>query len=295
MAGQQVATPRFHSSVSINIEQRQGQVILLYLLFAVLLFADRWWNGMLLSQLYPSFFVTPLNISTWLLMFTDIHNLFIRHHSLCVIADLLLIGLPCVYVFLHFKQYKWAKVFVAWVMLFFNFIYATCFVIYPSNSIEGHLGWMLFPIVLACSRPFDFGLALQFIRYFFLFFFASAGVWKLRSGGIFNPDEMSGILLYQHTPLLVISPESFLSEMYYWLIQHPVVGYLLYLAAAVMELFFIVGFFTRRYDKLLILLFVLFLLFDILVMQIKYWEVAFLTIPLFFSGNGGLFDIKKPV
>lgn len=294
MERQQLSAPRFGSSVSINIEQQQGQVILLYFLFAILLFADRWWNGMLLSQLYPSFFIEPLNVSTWAVMFTDVHKLFIRYHSLCVMADLMLIGLPCLYVFLHFKQHRRAKIFVAWVMLLFNFVYATCYTIYPSNSIEGHLGWMLFPVVLVCSRSFDFSLALQFIRYFFLFFFASAGIWKLRGGGVYNPDEMSGILLYQHTPLLVISPQSFLSEMYYWLIQHPLIGYLLYLAATVMELFFIIGFFTRRYDKILILLFVLFLLFDVLLMQIKYWDVAFLTIPLFFSGRGGLFDIKKP-
>lgn len=284
MEWQRVTTGRFGASVSLDGDRKWvDKVIVLYLLFTILLIADRWFNGMLLSQLFPPFFVTPLNLSTWGVMYTGVHQLFIKYPAVCLIADLLLLFLPLSYGALHFMGYQRIKVAVGWIILVFNFVYAQCYAVFPSNSIEGHIGWILFPLVLTSSNLFNYKVSLQFIRYFFLFFFASAGIWKLRNGGVFNIEQMSGILLYQHTTLLVTSPGSFLARLYYWLAQHTIVGYLFYAAATLLELFFIVGFFTYRYDRLLIILFFIFLLGDIVLMQIKYWEVIYLVIPLFFS------------
>lgn len=265
--------------------KQQTNVIYLYLLVTLLLFADRWWNGMLLSQLQPAFFVTPMNVSVWALMFTGIHETFINNQPACLFADVMLIGLPIVYTVLHVKQLTRAKIAVGCCILLFNFIYAQCYVLYPSNSIEGHVGWILFPLVLICHRLTNFSLALQAIRFVFLFFFVSAGIWKIRNGGIFNPEQMTGVLLLQHSQLLVTAPSSFLAEMYYWFIHHPTIGYLLYLAATLLELFFIVGFFTKKTDRWLLLLFFIFLLADVLIMRIKYWEIMHLAIPLFFSNK----------
>ncbi|MBX2922672.1 MAG: hypothetical protein KF746_10810 [Chitinophagaceae bacterium] len=281
------AGSRLHSTVSTDAiaGRLQTRIIYLYLFVSVLLFADRWWNGMLLSQLHPSFFITPMNVTVWALMFTGIHELFISSHTACLCADLLLIGLPILYTILHTKHYVKAKIITGCCILVFNFVYAQCYTLYPSNSIEGHIGWMLFPIVLICHKLVNFSFALQVIRFIFLFFFASAGIWKIRNGGVFNPEQMSGVLLLQHSQLLVTAPSSFLAEMYYWLINHPVTGYLLYLAATLLELFFIIGFFTKKADRLLLILFFIFLIADIWVMRIKYWEVMHLAIPLFLSGR----------
>ncbi|MBX3255360.1 MAG: hypothetical protein KF862_14560 [Chitinophagaceae bacterium] len=279
------ATGRFHSAVSIPAiaYRQQTKVIYMYLFVSLLLCADRWWNGMLLSQLQPAFFVTPMNVTAWALMFTGIHELFMNNQPACLFADLLLVAFPVMYTLLHIKQYAKAKIMLGGCMLVFNFVYAQCYTLYPSNSIEGHIGWMLFPVVLMCHRLTDFSFALQVIRFVFLFFLATAGVWKIRNGGIFNPGQMSGVLLLQHSQLLATAPSSFLAEIYYWLISHPAVGYLLYLAATLLELFFIVGFFTRKADRWLLLLLFIFLITDILVMRIKYWEIMHLAIPLFFS------------
>lgn len=288
------ATGRFNIIASEHTvaQRQQTNVIYLYLLITLLLFADRWWNGMLLSQLQPAFFVTPMNVSAWALMFTGIHNLFINNQSACLIADIVLLGLPMLYTVLHIKQLTRPKIVAGYCLLLYNFIYAQCYVLYPSNSIEGHIGWILFPLVLICQRLTSFSLALQAIRFVFLFFLASAGIWKIRNGGIFNPEQMSGVLLLQHSQMLVTAPSSFLSEIYYWLIQHPIAGYMLYLAATLLELVFIVGFFTRKADRWLLLLFFVFLLADMFIMRIKYWEVMHLAIPLFFT-NKAIMKIEE--
>lgn len=281
------ATCGFSNTVSINenLYKQQKQVILLYLLITVLFFGDRYANGMLLTQIQPAFFVVPMDVTAWGLMYTGVHRLFMESRAACIIADSLLILLPVIYTVLAFNNKVKAKRICGWCILIFNFVYALCYVLYPSNSIEGHVGWMLFPVVLIFHDLVNFSFALHFIRYFLLFFFASAGIWKIRNGGVFNVQEMSGILELQHAPYLVTSPEAFFTRLYYWLMQHPVVGYLLYLSAAVIELSFIVGFFTLRFDRLLLVLVFIFLITDVLIMRIKYWEILCLTIPLFFSNK----------
>ena len=281
------AAGRFKPAVSIgeNAYQQQKQVIVLYLAITILLFADRYINGMLLTQVQAAFFVAPMNVTTWGLMYSGIHKLFIESKSACIIADCLLILLPVVYAILFFLATVKATIVCGWAVLIFNFVYAQCYTIYPSNSIEGHIGWMLFPVALICHNLINFSFVLHFIRYFFLFFFASAAIWKIRSGGVFNIDEMSGILLYQHTPFLVTSPESFFSKVYYWMVQHPLAGYVFYLSATMLELFFITGFFTLKLDRWLLLLLFLFLFADVFIMRIKYFEVLYLASPFLFSNK----------
>ncbi|MBX3239941.1 MAG: hypothetical protein KIT80_21840 [Chitinophagaceae bacterium] len=265
------------------IRRQQTRVIYLYLLITILLFFDRWLNGMLLTQLQPSFFVNQMNVTMWGQMLTGIHEVFINNPNACKWADALLLLLPLVYTALHLKNKVSLKLATGLGILIFNFVYVQCYVVYPSNSIEGHIGWLIFPVVLLCHNPVKFSLALRFIRYALLYFFVSAGLWKIRNAGLFYPDQMSATILYQHTALLVTAPDSFLSSAYYWLAGHSVISYLLYLAATLLELAFVIGFFTVKADKILLLLFFVFMITDILVMRIKYWEISYLIIPLFFS------------
>jgi hypothetical protein len=84
---------------------------------------------------------------------------------------------------------------------------------------------------------------------------------------------MTGVLLYQHADLLSTSPAFWQSQIIEWLIHHQFIGYALYIMATVLELIFIVGFFTKKYDNLLIVGFIIFLMFDHLIMRIPYYEV----------------------
>src|SRR5215218_3306778 len=85
------------------------------------------------------------------------------------------------------------------------------------------------------------------LRYFFLFFFASAALWKFYQGGIFNTQQMSGILLMQHKEFLVFAPDYWYTQLIYWIVRHPLAGYSLYVTATALELSFLVGFFAKKY------------------------------------------------
>jgi hypothetical protein len=239
----------------------------------------KWFNGLWLWQAEPSFIYLRQDLVTWLFMQTGLHQWLLNNPQGWVLADLLFYSMPLIYLVIY--RYKNnASTVVVIIMLLVNWCYVQCYTLYPINSIEGHIAWLLFPVVFIPRKEKTFILLFEGLRYFLLFFFASAAVWKFVQGGIFNFSEMSGILLYQHNQFLTNSPGYWQTDMYLWLIQHQYVSWLLYLSATILEACFIIGFFTKKYDRLLALLFIIFVLMDWLIMRIPYFEIGALMLPL---------------
>lgn len=255
------------------------KIIILYCLIFYILMIYKLFNGMFLFQLQPSLFYTRFDIFTWLFMQTGLHQWLLNNQAGWIIADALFYMMPLIYLLVYKYKTSLAGT-TAIVMLLVNWCYIQCYTLYPSNSIEGHVGWLLFPVAFLAEKPKTFALLFDGLRYFFLFFFFSAAIWKITQGGIFNIDQMSGILLSQHIQQLTNSPEYWQSKLYFWLINHPFISYLLYLSAILSEFMFIIGFFTRKYDKWLAAIFIIFLAADHLIMRIPYYEVAALLLTL---------------
>ena len=160
----------------------------------------------------------------------------------------------------------------AFIMLFINWIYIQCYTLYPTNSITLYTAWLIFPAVFLVKDEKLFYLLFKGLRYFFLYFFFSAGIWKIVNGGAFNPLQMSGILLDQHKEILASTAQWWMKSLIVWLIAHTTLSYALYVSVTCMELMFGIGFFTRKYDNLLAVIYILFLLADHLIMRIPYYE-----------------------
>lgn len=227
-------------------------------------------------QTQPLFFYVRQDLFTWVFMQTRIHLWLLGHPARWILADVLFYTAPLCY-YLGYRlgpRYSWIT---AGYLLTIHWCYIQCYTLYPAGpSIQGFIGWLLFPILLLSTGEETFAFLWKGLRYFFLFFFASAGIWKFVQGGIFNGMQMSAILAAQHVDLLASSPESLQAHVFTWLINHPAVSYGLYAGAAALELSFITGFFTRRYDRVLAGVFVVFLLADYLLMHIDYSD----TLPL---------------
>ena len=104
--------------------------------------------------------------------------------------------------------------------------------------------------------------------------FVSAAILEDRQGhGFRRPGDRAIILLLQHIDLLSGDCQTGLCRFYAWLIGHPAIAQSLYIGAVLMESVFIVGFFTRRFDRLLLALAILFVAADLLVMRIPYWTM----------------------
>lgn len=245
-----------------------------YFVCFVLSYAWLFFNGLVLHQLKPVFFINRLDISLNILFLTGLQKAVIQNYSLQVLLDILYLLFPLILLFtINSKK----QVYAAITVCVYNFIYALILSSFSSLSIEGFTGWILLPLLFIFISVKGFYYVLHCLRYIFLIMFFSAGIWKLRAGGVFNIEEMSGILLKQHAAYITQLPNDWFSYWIHFLVIHFKTAYFLYLASTLAELVFVVGFFTKKFDKLLIVLFLLFIIFDFVLMRINYFSwVAFL-------------------
>lgn len=227
-------------------------------------------NGMLLSQVQPVFIYDTFDAFTWLFMQTGIPQWLLQSRQF-LLFDALYYTAPLALLLAAYTKPP-AMIIAAVYLLLVNWIYLQCYSLFPISSITIYIAGFLFPVLFLANTETTFLLLFAGLRYFFLYFFCSAGVWKIVQGGVFNPLQLSAILLEQHKELLTSSPRYWLSQWYQWLIEHHLVSYALYLLVDVMELSFIVGFFTRRFDRLLLSFYLLFLFANHLIMRIPYYE-----------------------
>lgn len=263
-------------------ETQRGNFIRLWVLVFYILAFIKWLQGLWLYQFAPFMFNTRFDGVSWLFMQTGLHRWLLLHAWGQIGMDLLFYACPLLYFFVWRKNPEKAH-WVAWVWLIINWVYVQAYTLFPTNSIEAHTAWLLFPLLFCARSLTSFNLLLQGLRYFFLYFFCSAAVWKLVQGGAFEPLQMSAILMEQHKEFLVTSPHNLHADLLYGLINHPNLSFALYWFGIVVEAVFVTGFFTRRFDKWLAGLFILFLLFDYLVMRIPYFEVMPLLLTLLFA------------
>ncbi|WP_207492900.1 hypothetical protein [Aridibaculum aurantiacum] len=267
--------------MSLTLEHRK-KIVLLYCGIFYLLAILKWWNGLFLYQAQPHLFNNRYDVFTWIFMKTGIHQWLLDNPACWKFFDVVFYAMPALFFLLNSWKISAGRL-AAVAMLIINWIYIQCFTLYPTNSIESYTAWLLFPLLFMMASVQSFYYVFHGLRYFFLYFFASAGVWKITQMAIFNGEQMSGVLLFQHAEYLVSSPGYWYTNFIYWLARNPSISYCLYLAGLLLELCFFIGFFTRRYDRLLIVLFIVFLLADILLMRIHYWEVAPFLITLWYS------------
>ncbi len=255
---------------------------LLYLGCALVSFAWFTWHGLTLFQQSPIFFLNKLDVSGNALLSTGIANSLITSGALRFAADAVFLLLPVALTLAVFFKSRLVT-FVAILTVLFNMAYAYLFSIFTFVSIEVFTAWMFVPLVFASSNIRTNYYLLHIVRIIFLLIFFSTALWKIRAGGVFNPDQLSAILLRQHASLLLSDSSSLFSQLLTFLIVNKAVSYTIYLLAFLLEFIFIVGFLTRKYDRLLIACFILFLVFDYLLMEINYFPWTPFLGCLFFS------------
>lgn len=173
-----------------------------------------------------------------------------------------LLLLACVCSILWPRQNRSAIAFFA-----LHFIY---FVLY--NMLAGHhyintgLLFMSFPFVFSSGRSVAFAFA--FVRLIFCFMMATAALWKIGRGTLFHTEQVAALLLPGHIAYSVSGSGSLRAIATAWLLQHPPMAHLAWVVLIFLEAVFAVGFFTLRYDRLLLLSYLLFVaggwaLFDI--------------------------------
>lgn len=202
-------------------------------------------------------------------MLFNIQHILINSREVRIIFDVIYLLLPVLLVYSCLKENKVKSILAVCTGLFIT-VYNYFFSITSFVSIEILLAWMLIPFIFIARKTNNFYFNLHCIRILFILFFFSAALWKIRGGGIFNPVQMAGVLVSQHADL-IIHKENWYTKLLQYLITNSKLSYALYFIAFLTELFFITGLFTRRFDNFLILLFLLFAVFNYFLMEINYF------------------------
>lgn len=255
--------------------------IYFYVCFVVF-FLIRISDGFTFFSLEGPFIHTPrLDPVMWITHASGIAD-FLSSSYLGTVYDAVILLLPLYIIFRLYdrKDIRWWS--LAFVLLYG--FYIILLYTYPILSIRKYLGFLIVPIAFIPKRKWAWKV-IYGIRFYALFVFASAGLWKIIRGTAFDPDHMAMILKAQHFGYIVHERGgSWTQDLYRYLISHPEVSFVIWIAGILLQLSFIVGFFTRAYDKILLGLLLLFIVADFFLMKIGFWEFL-IFIPFFLLPN----------
>lgn len=238
-----------------------------------------WHNRMLLSQYDPVFFNVNHDITELTIVLTGLPKFMTAHPVWFFICDAFFIMVPVIVL----AVFILTKRFVVWLGIVLT-IFCGCYFLLGNIFIQYHpepyVVFVFFLLLFATNKSENFYLILSFCRYYLLYIFVSAAVWKIARGALLNPFEMTNILLTQHADVLAPGCDSWSCNLLSYLIGHHQLSYCIYLLAAILEMIFIVGYFTSRFDKILFICLIAFLVGDQIVMRIPYWSILFAGFPL---------------
>ncbi|ULQ57275.1 hypothetical protein KJS94_03555 [Flavihumibacter rivuli] len=264
------------------IHNIRKQLQFLYLAGFVLMAVVRSANGLWLGLADPVLYADTYNLVTWGLRLSGFLHWLTQHPVVFGLLDIayvvLNLGIIATALFRPFNR-------CILLLLCYNFCYASIAAACGLHTVEMQLSWLLMPLLFLHIHEKHWIQLFHFMRAFFLFYFASAGIWKLLRGSLFSKEHFVNVLLLQHKELLALDPDGWQAEGIYWLVNHPLVCQLVFVLATAIELFFLAGFFTLRFDRLLFWLYVAFVVADIFLMRILYAETIPLAMVLLFSAQ----------
>lgn len=269
--------------------ERKSFAIYFYSFFIVFMVV-RYFNELFLHQLISNPIRSPrIDLVVWITHYIGIPNL-ISNQIVSLTFDFIILLLPILILYRIFKGKKFNNL-SASLCLFFG-LYILFIYCFPTLSIRKYLGLVLIPIAFIFQSKRRYYYYLELMRYYILFVFTSASLWKILRGVAWDPRHMQLTLKAQHIDNFVNWPDHYITKLIATLIEHPSFCTTLFILAVISQLLFFIGFITKKYDKLLAILMLIFILSDYLVMRIEYWEfIVFL--PLFLGKYPNLNQIHE--
>lgn len=213
------------------------------------------------------------NVIYHLFIKTGIPVLILSSHTISVLFDLCLFGLPVLFLFT--QRNVFAVVFTSVAVIYF-----LVFNMVTAHFYHGFFAVIIISVPFWSKNEIRFKLLWEGARYYLLYVFASAALWKILRGSVFYQQQLSNILKHQQLDLLLQQPQSYLAHWVQYLITHPEITHLVLVANVVVQLCFLVGFFTKKFDSLLFVLSIIFCAANYFVMGITSTELLVLNLTL---------------
>jgi hypothetical protein len=168
------------------------------------------------------------------------------------------------------------------------------------NSVTGHpyhgmVGMLVMVMPFWFKKEDKFNLTWDLARYYFLYVFASAALWKLFRGSAFYDLQLTDILKSQQIDLLLQNPDNYKAHFVEYLISHTGISHFILLVNIFLQASFLIGFFTRKFDMVLFVLAIVFCISNYYVMGILSVELLILELTLLDWGKVEVWLMKKEV
>jgi hypothetical protein len=247
-----------------KIEQRSRW----FFYFAMIWLVYRFWGNTLFSNLAEPVLVYPsIDNIFWLFHWLNIPAFITQHQLIATVFDLLLFFFPILFIK---APNKWFAIAYTILITVYNIVFAT----YSAHHFHSLMGLIIISTTFWTADEARHQRLWEAARYYFLFVMASAALWKICRGSAFQPDQMVNILKAQHAQYFAEHGSTGLGAFYHYLIQNTAIAQGIYWLAIVLELAFLVGFFTKKFDKLLLLFFFAFITTNYFVMGIFSFELS---------------------
>lgn len=252
--------------------QLMAQVIFGWLFLVLIYFFS---TNSLLTQLHQPVLISPASDNTfWLLHILRIPQWLLQHREAALAFDIILTTSCIICIFVPDQRiFTYITVIGIWILYV---CYCTA-----AGKHYAQIGFLLVPIPFLVLKTEKFGLVWEGVRYWVCLLYTCAGVYKLYYGGFAYPFNMSHILHQMNAEWLFFKPGGIQSDIIRYFIDHPDISQLFYRLAALIEMSLIIGFFTKRVDRLLLIALFVFHLGNFLLLHIPFVEQSLIFAPFF--------------
>jgi hypothetical protein len=242
--------------------------------FVLFVFCRFYYLNLLLHQFESPIINFPEADNTfWLTLYLGIPQFLAQKFTTSLILDASLFIIPCLCII-----YKNSRILplLFFILYLFYFITISNFQAHHAHNLNG----ILMLSILFCFKSRTFVPFFYFLRFYTLFIFVSSACWKLFRGSVFHMDHMSNTFFSIHIYSLTNQPTSPFSFFIKYLIDHAFVSQSIFIVGTLIQLSFLIGFFTKKYDRILIALFCFFFVGNYLFNRIPFIEFYVLLITL---------------
>ncbi len=253
----------------------QSIIIRVITLWMITFCMVRLWEGALPNTFYPLHLAKPqYDFSYWFIRWTQLDLLILKN---ALSANIFTVSLFVSLVLLFIWPKKWGLGILAWLHLFLLYAITNIYIGHNQHYLAASV-----TILLVACLPIRswFSYAWEGMRFFTCWLYASAFLWKLWLGaftdwgtGVETVKTNMAAWMYHH-------PKHFFTDILAWGISHPFLFNAGHKAIIIAEGFFIIGFFTKKYDLHLIVFALLIFISTMLFSDVFFVEQLIILFPL---------------
>jgi hypothetical protein len=230
-------------------------------------------HSLLCAMKHPLFLFEQKEWAYQFFLFSHIPQVLTSSFAISLSFDVMLFILPVLFVVTLNRTYALAFIILLGIYFFtYNLV--------TGHHYHGLIGVVLIAVPFMTKKETRFNLLWEAVRYYWLYVFVSAALWKITRGSVFYTEQLSDILKAQQLDLLLQQPDSFRAHIVSYLIANPPVSHWVLVVNVLVQLSFIVGFVTKKYDVVLFVLAIVFCIANYFVMSIVSTELLILNLTL---------------